>query len=155
MYFNDKVKLVSLFIVVFFIFFYCFEINITESLMQNFITFLSITFGFYMTSLSVLYSSKYIKRLYDEVDELKKTQTKIHTLKAYFKNSAYWSILSIIVLFIYSLFSKVNGNILETNSFFESLIISILSINFLFLILLLKVFLNGLLEEAGSCELNK
>lgn len=64
------------------------DISITESLMQNFITFLSITFGFYMTSLSVLYNSKYIKKLYEEIDPKKPTQRKIHTLKNYFRDSA-------------------------------------------------------------------
>ncbi len=134
------------------IFAMCFIIDvfISESLMQNFITFLSITFGFYMTSLSVLYNSKYIKQLYDEIDPIKPTQRKIHTLKNYFKNSAYWSLFSIGLLMIYSLITVVEKNILIINPFFESILVSVVFINFIFMFLLFKVFLNGLITESNK-----
>lgn len=149
MYTKDKYKIILLFLTINFLFYFL-PVEITESLMQNFITFLSITFGFYMTSLSVLYSSKFIKKLHSEVDNKIKTQTKLHTLTAYFRNSAIWSIISIIVLFIYSLFFKAVDNYIQIDPIFEALLISILSINFLYLFLLLKVFLNGLMEEVNE-----
>lgn len=149
MYKKDKYKIALLFLTVSFLFFFL-SIEITESLMQNFITFLSITFGFYMTSLSVLYSSKFIKKLHNEIDNKIRTQTKLHTLISYFKNSAIWSIISIIILFTYSLFFKSVNDCIQMDPIFESLLIGILSINFLYLFLLLKVFLNGLEEEANS-----
>jgi hypothetical protein len=124
------------------------DISISESLMQNFITFLSITFGFYMTSLSVLYNSKYIKKLYDEIDLIKPTQRKIHTLKSYFKASAYWSLFSIGLLMIYSLITKVEHNNLDLNAFFEGILVSVVFINFVFMFLLFRVFVNGLIEES-------
>ncbi len=126
------------------------DISITESLMQNFITFLSITFGFYMTSLSVLYNSKYIKKLYDEIDPKKPTQRKIHTLKNYFRDSAYWSLFSIGLLIIYSLTTKVESSTLLLNSFFESLLVSVVFVNFIFMFLLFKVFINGLIDESAK-----
>lgn len=126
------------------------DISISESLIQNFITFLSITFGFYMTSLSILYNSKYIKRLYEEIDPKKPTQRKIHTLKSYFKYSAYWSLFSIGALMIYSLLTKVQSNILVLNSFYESILVSVVFVNFIFIFLLFKVFVNGLIEEAKN-----
>lgn len=126
------------------------DISISESLMQNFITFLSITFGFYMTSLSILYNSKYIKRLYDEIDPKKPTQRKIHTLKSYFNSSAYWSLFSIGMLMIYSLLTNVQSNILILNSFYESILVSVVFVNFIFIFLLFKVFVNGLIEEAKN-----
>ena len=126
MYTKDKYKIILLFLSINFLFYFL-PVEITESLMQNFITFLSITFGFYMTSLSVLYSSKFIKKLHSEVDNKIKTQTKLHTLTAYFRNSAIWSIISIIVLFIYSLFFKAVDNYIQIDPIFEALLISILS----------------------------
>ena len=75
MYTKDKYKIILLFLSINFLFYFL-PVEITESLMQNFITFLSITFGFYMTSLSVLYSSKFIKKLHSEADNKIKTQTK-------------------------------------------------------------------------------
>ncbi|MCD4757610.1 MAG: hypothetical protein K8R39_05025 [Arcobacteraceae bacterium] len=134
---------IGLFGILFFI-----DISITESLMQNFITFLSITFGFYMTSLSVLYNSKYIKKLYDEIDPKKPTQRKIHTLKNYFKNSAYWSLFSIGLLILCSLTTKVQNTNLLLNSFFESFLVAVVFINFVFMFLLFKVFINGLIDES-------
>src|SRR3989339_683078 len=120
------------------------DVSISESLMQNFITFLSITFGFYMTSLSVLYNSKYIKKLYDEIDPRKPTQRKIHTLKNYFKNSAYWSLFSIGLLMSYSLITKVENSTLVLNAFLESILVAVVFVNFVFMFLLFKVFINGL-----------
>lgn len=126
------------------------DVSISESLMQNFITLLSITFGFYMTSLSVLYNSKYVKKLYDEIDPKKPTQRKIHTLKSYFKASAYWSLFSIGLLMLYSLTTKVESNILVLSIFFESLLVFIVFVNFVFMFLLFNVFINGLVEEAAK-----
>lgn len=146
MYLKDKLKILILFIIISTVFYFI-NVNISESLMQNFITFLSITFGFYMTSLSVLYSSKFIKKLHNEVDRKIKTQTKLQTLTSYFKVSAIWSIVSIIVSFFYSLYFKTVNNYFISEPIFESVLIAILSINFLFLFLLLKIFLNGLEEE--------
>lgn len=148
--YNEHIKI--LFLVFVGVFTSCFfiDVSISESLMQNFITFLSISFGFYMTSLSVLYNSKYIKKLYDEIDLKKPTQRKIHTLKSYFKNSAYWSLFSIGLLMIYSLIGKVVGSVLILNTFMESILVSVVFVNFIFMFLLFRVFINGLIEEAGK-----
>ncbi len=137
-------------IVIIYFFNYLVKISISESLMQNFITFLSITFGFYMTSLSVLYNSKYIKKLYLEIDKIKPTQRKIHTLKIYFTNSAFWSLFSIFISMIYSLVAKVDNNILIINQFFENILIVVIFTNFIFIFLLFKIFINGLIEEGKN-----
>lgn len=148
--YSEHVK--SLFLTVIGIFTICFfiDVSISESLIQNFITFLSITFGFYMTSLSVLYNSKYIKKLYDEIDPKKPNQRKIHTLKNYFKNSAYWSLFSIGLLMTYLLIVKIESNILVLNTFFESILVSVVFVNFIFMVLLFKVFINGLIDESAK-----
>lgn len=148
--YSEHIK--NLFITTICVFIICFfiDVSISESLMQNFITFLSITFGFYMTSLSVLYNSKYIKKLYDEIDQKKPIQRKIHTLKNYFKNSAYWSLFSIGLLMAYSLIAKVENSTLVLNTFFESLLVSVVFINFIFMFLLFKVFINGLINESAK-----
>ena len=144
---SEHIKILFLVFIGIFIICLFVDVSISESLMQNFITFLSITFGFYMTSLSVLYNSKYIKRLYDEIDPKIPTQRKIHTLKNYFNNSAYWSLFSIGLLIVYSLLTVVNQNILTLNLFFESVLVSVVFVNFVFMFLLFKIFTNGLIEE--------
>ncbi|WP_207797952.1 hypothetical protein, partial [Helicobacter cinaedi] len=63
MYSRHKKIALALFVIVFAISLICnkfFGINIRESLMQNFITFLSIVLGFYTASISALYGSKYL-----------------------------------------------------------------------------------------------
>lgn len=129
---------------------YFIDFSISESLMQNFVTFLSITFGFYMTSISVLYNSKYLKKLHDEIDAEKPTQRKIHTLQIYFTNSALWSLFSIGTLMLYSLTVKVDKGILSINPFFEDLLLLIVMVNFILMVLLFKIFMNGFIEEAKS-----
>lgn len=129
---------------------YFIDFSISESLMQNFVTFLSITFGFYMTSISVLYNSKYLKKLHDEIDAEKPIQRKIHTLQIYFTNSALWSLFSIGTLIFYSLTVKVDKGILSINPFFEDLLLLIVMVNFILMVLLFKIFMNGFIEEAKS-----
>lgn len=150
MYTKHKVIIFFSAIAIFYIFNFIVDVHISESMIQNFITFLSIIFGFYMTSLSVLYNSKYIKKLYDEIDSNRRTQRKIHTLKAYFSNSAYWSLGSIAYIMACSLFISANDSVLQFNRFVEALMIAIIFLNFIFMILLFKVLLNGLVHESMS-----
>jgi len=147
MYNNHKVYIGIIFSI-FFILSFLINIKITESAMQNFITFLSIVFGFYMTSLSVLYNSKYIKNMYQEIDPKKPTQRKITTLIQYFKHSAYLTVFTIFLLMITSLIVNIDNNILIINPIFQSFLISIVFSNFIFIILLFKVFINSLIKEA-------
>lgn len=150
MYTKHKIWIGITGMIIFILFSFVINIKLSESVIQNFITFVSITFGFYMTSLSVLYNSKYIKKLYDEIDPQKITQRKIHTLKAYFKYSAYWALFTISFTLLCSMIANVDDNILQLNVLVEGLLISILSINLVFTTLLFKVFINGLMTEAGQ-----
>lgn len=74
-------------------------IEFIKNFITNIITFVSISFGFYLTSFSILFSSQYIKTLNKE-DTLKPTQRRIHTLKEYFKLAIYTSLLTISASFI-------------------------------------------------------
>jgi len=62
------------------------------------ISFLSIVFGFLITSLSILYNSKLLNTLYDSKSKVYRTE--LHRLKAYFAFSLNFLILVIIVLLI-------------------------------------------------------
>lgn len=120
-------------------------IEFIKNFITNIITFVSISFGFYLTSFSILFSSQYIKTLNKE-DTLKPTQRKIHTLKEYFKLAIYTSLLTIsasfIVLFV----------IIFQNEYFLifmfSFLVAFLAENFIFIYLLLKIFTNALIIQA-------
>ncbi|EAL6232341.1 hypothetical protein DT092_07910 [Campylobacter jejuni] len=97
------------------IFYLNFEYSKIEKLIENFIsnaiTFVSICFGFYLTTLSILFSSRYIKLLNNE-DSKKKTQRQIHTLKEYFRLAIYCALITIVFCFLILITLKLeNKNI--------------------------------------------
>lgn len=150
MYKHHVAILTLVFLMSFLASFYLHKVVLTEPIVSNIITFLSITFGFYMTSLSVLYSSKYLEQLYSTIDKKKPNQRKVHTLTSYFKYSAYWNIFSIFLLIVLSLIFGFQKEILDVNRLITSFIIAVVLVNFVFLFLLFQVFVNGLIEEAKS-----
>lgn len=85
-------------------------INLIEKFISNIITFVSISFGFYLTSSSILFSSQYIKTLNKE-DELKPSQRKIHTLKEYFKLAIYNALFTISISFFVLLAIAIQNDI--------------------------------------------
>lgn len=58
-------------------------VGFTKLFISNIVTFISISFAFYLTNLTILFSSKYIKDFRQE-DNIKPNQRKIHTLKGIF-----------------------------------------------------------------------
>lgn len=142
------------------------ELQVTNDFVANLITFFSIVFGFYLTGLSILFGSNYSKRLRQEEDSRKKTQTKLHTLKAYFNFSSFASLSSIVLLLITSLMGMTVDSKHKAFSecmpiwkisvcwdqLFLSLALGLAAINIMFMYLLFQVFFNGFLEEGGRGE---
>lgn len=133
---------------------YCFiwhiphkEINeFIKSFTSSVITFMSICFGFYLTSLSILFSSQYIKTLNVE-DAQKPTQRKIHTIREYFKLAIYCSLLTIVLaLMVLSMSFVLQNKYILITSF--SIFIAVFIENFVFIYLLLKIFMNALIIQA-------
>lgn len=120
-------------------------IEFIKNFITNVITFISISFGFYLTSFSILFSSQYIKTLNDE-DIVKTTQRKIHTLKEYFKLAIYTSLLTIGISFIvlFGIIFKNEYILIVMFSFLVAFFIE----NFIFIYLLLKIFTNALVTQA-------
>ncbi len=119
--------------------------KLIEIFITNAITFISICFGFYLTSLSILFSSKYIKLLNNE-DPNKKTQRQIHTLREYFELAMYCALVTIIFCFLSLITLKLTN---QTMSFIIfSIFLGFFVENFIFIFLLLKVFLNALVIQA-------
>ncbi len=138
------------------------DVRLTEAFVSNLITFFSIVFGFYLTGVSILFGSNFSKRLRQEEDSRKNTQTKLHTLKSYFSFSSLISLLSIIILLIISLMGmttdhqqkialdcvSINGLPICWNQLFTALSLGLAVVNIMFMYLLFKVFFNAFLEEA-------
>ena len=154
------VCLVFPFIIVMFL---SFEMPATA--LSGFITFFSITFGFQMTSLSILFGSQYIKRINEIRDDKLRTRNQLQVLTGYFKRSTYVSLVAILML----LFSSAVGldgsdeskmllcktDILGAEfqvcwqTVFSALTMSAIAINILFIVILLKLLFRAFLEEGN------
>jgi len=138
------------------------EILLTATFVSNLITFFSIVFGFYFTGVSILFGSNFSKRLRQDEDIRKKTQTKLHTLRAYFNFSSFTALSSIIVLLIISLMGmtvdsqhkiamdcvSVCGLSICWDQLFTTMSLGLAAVNVMFMCLLFKIFFNAFLEEA-------
>lgn len=116
-----------------------------ENFTTNIITFISIAFGFYLTSLSVIFSSKYIGML-NTTDERKPDQKKIHTLSEYFKLAIYCALTTIVVSFMTLICIFFNERNIIAIVF--ALLVAIFIENFIFIYLLLKIFTDALVIQA-------
>ncbi len=146
------------------VFCYMLGVHITEAASQNLVTFFSVVFGFYMTCVAILYGSSYVKRLYKELDPLDKSKRKIHTLRSYFFITSYWSIFSITLIIIVTLFAtKTNGafvfkikNIVlyhfsvNLSLLINGIILGVAAINVFYMLLLLNTILDGMIEETKN-----
>lgn len=122
-------------------------IYIRETLMQNFITFLSIVLGFYTASISALYGSKYLGKICSVIDVKNDKNLLIHTLQSYFKISIYVGLFTMIFLFVVSMVSVVANSIFVLNAFVKACIISIIFLNLLLMYFVTKILIAGLLIE--------
>ena len=132
---------------------YIFELPITNYTAQNLITAFAIFFGFYLTTISTLFGSKYMSRLKKTNLVMKKYTDDIVVYK-YFLISGSWSLFSIVSILILSFLSKLNSYseivVLESSSitvFLSSIVIAISSVNMLFVLIIFRMLLGGLLHE--------
>ena len=91
----DKFIMITIFMLSLVIFFF---LNLTydDSFYSNSVTFLSITIGFTMTSLSVLYNTDSIKKLAKSKDSEKKNYSALHRLGVYYHIQIVFSIFLIL-----------------------------------------------------------
>lgn len=122
--------------------------SLIASFTSNVITFMSIYFGFYFTSMSALFSSKYIT-YFNEIDKKKPNQRKIHTLIAYFFVAVCLALLTIVVAFILSVVAIVYKNFIEIIFF---VLCYLLALNLFFAFLILRIFVNALIVQSQRNE---
>ena len=143
---------------------FLFKAQMTDTTAQSLVTFFSVVFGFYMTSIAILYNADYTKDLHKKIDE--KTQKRgTHTLKSYLTASGYCSILSILSIIIFTTFvTKNSEGILYTknssislilieesidiNLVLSSILFGISALNIFYMLLLLHTIIDGMIEEA-------
>ncbi|MGI9256687.1 MAG: hypothetical protein ACR2PY_07110 [Salinispira sp.] len=146
------------------VFTFLFNAQMTDLTAENLVTFFSVVFGFYMTSIAILYNSSYIKILHNKID--KKAQKRgTYILKDYLLISGYWSIFSIITIILFTTFAtKSNTGVFSTNIIpfmlpilnmeinlnllLSSSLFGIAALNIYYMLLLIHTIIDGLIEEA-------
>jgi hypothetical protein len=143
---------------------FLFKAQVTEATAQNLVTFFSVVFGFYMTSIAILYNASYTKSLHKQIDE-KAQKRGTHILKSYLLISGYWSIFSItsIILFttcatkdaggvlgtqITPLALPFIGKALDLNLLVSSSLFGVAVLNIFYMLLLMHTIIDGMIEEA-------
>ena len=143
---------------------FLFEAKMTATTSQSLVTFFSVVFGFYMTSIAILYNAAYTKNLHKKIDEkLQKRGT--HILKSYLLTSGYWSIFSIVSIVTFTVFATKNNagilyveitqltlpfidKIIDTNLLLSSVLFGISALNIFYMLLLMNMIIDGLIEES-------
>ena len=143
---------------------FLFEAKMTDTTSQSLVTFFSVVFGFYMTSIAILYNAAYTKSLHKKIDEkLKKRGT--HILKSYLLTSGYWSIFSIVSIVTFTVFATKNNagilyvkitsltlpfidKIIDINLLLSSVLFGISALNIFYMLLLMNTIIDGLIEES-------
>lgn len=143
---------------------FLFEAKMTATTSQSLVTFFSVVFGFYMTSIAILYNAAYTKSLHKKIDgKLQKRGT--HILKSYLLTSGYWSIFSIVSIVTFTVFATKNNagilyvkitpltlpfidKIVDINLLLSSVLFGISALNIFYMLLLMNTIIDGLVEEA-------
>lgn len=135
---------------------YFLEFFITNYTAQNLITSFAIFFGFYLTTISTLFGSNYMSKL-RQMEIGQNAFTADIVLYKYFLTSGSLSIFSIASILILSLLSTLNDYseliVLESHKitvFSTALVIGISSVNILFVLIIFKMLLGGLLSESNE-----
>ena len=138
--------------------------QLTDVTAQTLVTFFAVVFGFYITSIAILYSASYTKNLHKFIDE-KDQKRGTHILKSYLLTSGYCSIFSITSIIVFTAFATKNSTgVLSTkiacfispfiilpidlNLLLSSALYGFAGLNVFFMILLLHTIIDGMIEEA-------
>lgn len=124
------------------------EIEVSQDLLTNIITFLSILFGFYITSLAIFITSKYVADFYKLIDKNNPTQTLLHTLLKEYEYGLCVVLISLVYFISLSLlyidYSNNSYGLVPKNF----LIIPLISINIFYSYLMLKNLIKIVIQEA-------
>lgn len=119
--------------------------NYNDVFLSNSITFISIVFGFTITSLSILYSSDYAQNLYHQDDSEDSSISKLHRLANYYKTSINSSLFTVLFLLIQTLFDFNFDNIF---------IIPLMGLNVFIFYLIFNLFIKLFVQNKQKKDKN-
>lgn len=126
---------------------------VKTDLISNIITFLSIIFGFYITSLSIFVTSKYVSSLYKTGDKNNKSTTLLHTLFNNYKFGLLVTLFSIIYfLSIHFVINQTQNGQLSLSNILLIPFIGIVVNNFWYSFAMLRDLINVILQEVKNLK---
>lgn len=144
-----------------------FALKTSAGVLRSMITFYSIVFGFYMTSIATLHGSFYTKHLHDYIDE-KEGKRGTHILKSYLLISGYWLIFSAVATILFMSGSTQSLDVLyididpvpmpfsdyqiDVSALLSSGIFGLLFLNVFYMVILLQTIANSMIQEAKKMK---
>lgn len=119
------------------------SVILTQDILTNLVTFLSILFGFYITSLAIFVTSRFVKSLYLITDEKNKSQTLLNRLLSNYKFGLIIALLSLSYFLLLSYFISSKN---EVDVYLYTYITLPLSALILFNIIYSYFMLNDLIK---------
>ncbi len=143
---------------------YIYEIKLPVVAAQGLITFFSIFFAFYISSIAIIFGSSYSRYLYKLIYDKEQVRA-IHVLRSYFLASGYCSLISTSSIIVFVILAEVDNqgyvsmnieslvfhvsNIsINLNLFILPCIFGIALVNIFYMALFLHFISNSLIEEA-------
>lgn len=117
--------------------------------LTNIVTFLSIVFGFYITSFSIFSTSHYVSTLYQITDKENSTQTLLHALIFKYKTGLLATLFSILyfIIFIF-LLSQKDVLSLQLSERFTYPMVSIFLFNFYYGYKMFEILVKIITQES-------
>lgn len=146
---------------------YYLDAKISDTTARNLVTFFSITFGFNITSIAILYNASYTKYLYKMIDK-REQKRGIQILQSYLLTSGYLSIFSIISILLYTILFTTNDTdnnlttnitpltlpiidkVLDPHLFLSSCLFGLAGLSIFLILLLMNTIIGGLVVVANE-----
>ncbi len=129
------------------------EWNINNELINSFITFLSIVFGFYITSLTVFSTSKFASKLYKIIDKKRREFSLLNTLVNNYETGLIIILLSIMYLLLIQFsISQTDEKEITLSNKLSYPFLGLVIINFWYSYKLLKDLIKITLQEAKNSD---
>lgn len=122
------------------------DIKLSVGAFTDIITFLSIVFGFYITSLAIFVTSRYVSDLYKITDKNNSSVTLLHTLTNNYKFGLMLTLSSLIYFIAVQLFISSDSTI-PFNQIAVLPTLALLFLNFFFCFRLVNDLVNIIIQE--------
>jgi len=125
--------------------------RIESNLISNIVTFLSIIFGFYITSLAIFVTSTYVSQLYKITDQNNKSVTLLHTLIEKYKAGLILILISILYLLVIQfMLSQADNNKIILSNIYVLPFLWVVIANFFYSYRMLVILIKIIIQEAKN-----